>query len=80
MPGSKDGRHRRYPFPTAAWVRILARACEKVASDLGICGVFRRALRFPLSTTTVLACHDFAEKATRMKIKSLIIVCDRSLC
>ena len=32
---------------TYAWVRIPPCACEKVASDLRLCGGFRRALQFP---------------------------------
>ena len=38
--------------PLPAWVRILAWACEKVASDLGLGGGFRRVLRFPPPHTT----------------------------
>ena len=37
---------------TTAWVRILAWACEKVASDLGLGGGFRCVLRFPPLLTT----------------------------
>ena len=37
---------------TTAWVRILAWACEKVASDLGLGGGFRRVLQFPPLLTT----------------------------
>ena len=37
---------------TTAWVQIPAWACEKVDSDLGLGGGFRRVLRFsPLFTT-----------------------------
>ena len=37
---------------TTAWVRIPTWACEKVASDLGLGGGFRRVLRFPPPHTT----------------------------
>ena len=37
---------------TTARVRILAWACEKVASELGLGGGFRRVLRFPPQLTT----------------------------
>ena len=37
---------------TTAWVRIPAWACEKVCSDLGLVGGFRRLLLFPSFLTT----------------------------
>ena len=37
---------------TTAWVRIPAWACEKVASNLGLGGGFRRVLQFPPLLTT----------------------------
>ena len=37
---------------TTAWVRIPTWACEKVASDLGLGGGFRRVLRFRPPYTT----------------------------
>ena len=37
---------------TTARVRIPAGACEKVNSDLGVGGGFRRVLRFPPLLTT----------------------------
>ena len=37
---------------TTAWVQIPAWAYEKVASDLGLGGGFRRVLRFPPLLTT----------------------------
>ena len=37
---------------TTALVIILARACEKVTSDLGLGGGFPRILRFPQLLTT----------------------------
>ena len=44
---------------TTAWVRIPAWACEKVASDLGLGGVYRRVLRFPPLHTTGYS-HELA--------------------
>ena len=37
---------------TTDWVRIPAWVCEKVASDLGLGGGFRRVRRFPQLLTT----------------------------
>ena len=42
---------------TTAWVRIPAWACEKVASDLGLGGGFRRVLRVHYLQ---LASHELA--------------------
>ena len=38
--------------PQGAWGRIPTGACEKVATDLGLGGGFRRGLRFPPPVTT----------------------------
>ena len=52
IEGNKENLVRRQLSLTTAWVRIPAWACEKVASDLGLGGGFRRLLRFPPLLTT----------------------------
>ena len=55
---------------TTVWVRIPPEACEKVASDLGLCGGFRRVLLFPPPITTGLSqlIRNMIEKVTRNEI------------
>ena len=50
------------PSHTAAWVRIPSWACEKVTSDLGLGGGFRRVLRFPPLFTTGLIVTKYGYK------------------
>ena len=56
-----------------AWVRIRARACEKVASDLGLGGGFRRVLRFPPLLTNSHELVTFGINVTKNEIQNLAL-------
>ena len=62
---------------TTACVRIPAWACEKVASDLGLGGGFRRVLRFPPLLTTGYSqiSHDWHKCDVKTKFKFKFWTC-----
>ena len=57
-----------YPYYASVWVRIPAWTCEKVASDLGLGGGFRRVLWFPPLLTTSHELATIGINVTKNKI------------